>query len=696
MFENHSEKLQADDGKGVAMAALELALILLATVLISAVLDQMLPRLPLPLIQIACGVVVAVVSEGSVDITLNPDLFLVLFIAPLLFNEAREADKTSLWRNRPSMLSFAIGLVVAIVLAVGFTVHAVVPSVPLAAAFALGAALGPTDPIAVASVSKRASISDRHKSVLQGESLLNDASGIVSFQFAIAAVTTGYFSALDAVGSFAYMFFVAIIVGVLLGVAFVKAASAMRDWGLENTTFHVALEFLAPFFAYLLGEFIEVSGVIVVVACGITMSTAPRDMGPALSRMNIVSSSVWKVVTFALNGVVFVMLGTQLPQAFGDLWIDSGIRNSDLIVYVLVISAIMVGMRFIWTLISETRVFHGLGKKPSMSERLRSAAVMTMSGSKGAITLAIMFSIPRYVTQGTGISAFPQRDLLIFLACGVILVSLLLATFVVPLLAPRKDDSPQAAERDSEAAADILRAVIEELTARQTPKNRKALGKIIVQYTERLERFKGKRDLEDESDLELRLQALSWEQEYVLDLIEADEVPPIEGYQYVSRLSRIVNMMKREERHRLAVLAWWRRVRIVARKVMNRVHRKLPGDSPAPTDSAQAIRSIQVKANEYVVARLKEIMPESDIQSEKISQLIGEYEHTLQLIKGPAPSITAMTRQVSPDLEMQRLALRIELEKIQDAYDEGLISRNAAQKMRKNVYLMQIDVEDYV
>ena len=103
-----------------------------------------------------------------------------------------------------------------------------------------------------------------------------------------------------------------------------------------------------------------------------------------------------------------------------------------------------------------------------------------------------------------------------------------------------------------------------------------------------------------------------------------------------------------------------------------------------------------MKANEYVVARLKEIMPESDIQSEKISRLIGEYEHTLQLIKGPAPSITAMTRQVSPDLEMQRLALRIELEKIQDAYDEGLISRNAAQKMRKNVYLMQIDVEDYV
>ena len=678
------------------MAALEFGLILLATVLVSAVLDQMLPRFPLPLIQIACGVIVGIVPGDTADITFNPDLFLVLFIAPLLFNEAREADKTSLWRNRHSMMSFAIGLVVAIVLAVGFAVNALVPSVPLAAAFALGAALGPTDPIAVASVSKRASIDDRQKSVLQGESLLNDASGIVSFQFAIAAVTTGYFSVSAAVGRFAYMFFVAVIVGVLLGLVFVKAASAVRGWGLENTTFHVALELLAPFIAYLLGEFIDVSGVIVVVACGITMSSVPRDMGPSLSRTNIVSTSVWRVMTFALNGVVFVLLGTQLPQAVGDLWADAGISNFDLVKYVLIISAIMVGMRFLWTLASELRVFHHLGEHLSVAERLRSAAVMTMSGSKGAITLAIMFSIPRYVIDGAGISTFPQRELLIFLACGVILVSLLLATFVVPLLAPRKDDPSQTVERDNEAVAGSLRGVIEELTARQTQKNRKAYGRVIAQYTERLERFKEKRDLENESDVELRLQALAWEQEYVLELIEADEVSPVEGYQYMSRVARIASMIRRDEHRRLAFLAWWRRVRIVTRKMLNRLHNKLPGETQLHAGSSLALRDIQVKANEHVIKRLKEIMPESDIQSEKISQLIGEYERTLSLIRGSTFSITAMTRQVNPDMEVQRLALRIELEKIQEAYDDGLISRAAAQQMRKNVYLMQIDVEHYV
>ena len=175
---------------GGTVAALELALVMLITVLVSAILDQLIPRISLPLIQIALGVIVAVVAQGQITISLNPELFLVLFVAPLLFHEAREADKVNLWNNRRSMLSYAIGLVVAIVLVVGFTVHAMVPTIPLAAAFALGAALGPTDPLAVASVSAQADIPERQKTTLQGESLLNDASGIVSFQFAVAAVVT--------------------------------------------------------------------------------------------------------------------------------------------------------------------------------------------------------------------------------------------------------------------------------------------------------------------------------------------------------------------------------------------------------------------------------------------------------------------------------------------------------------------------
>lgn len=676
------------------MATLELALVLLAVVLLSAVLDQVIPRVSLPLIQIACGIVVALIAHRQISITLNPELFLVLFIAPLLFHESREADKASLWQNRRSMLSYAIGLVVAIVLVVGFAVHALIPSIPLAAAFALGAALGPTDPIAVASISKQADINERQQTTLQGESLLNDASGIVSFQFAVAAVVTGTFSAAEAIGEFLIEFFGALAVGIALGFVLVKFAEKVRDMGLENTTFHVLLEILTPFIAYLLGEAIGVSGVILVVACGITMSLVPRNLGPAASRMNIVSSSVWNVLTFALNGVVFVLLGTQLPQAFGGIWVDEGINNLDLVIFIPVITALMHGMRFIWTLASDALAFHEAGEQRSIGERVRSALVMTLAGSKGAITLAIMFSLPIYINTGTSVEGFPQRDLLIFLSSGVILTSLWLATFIVPLLAPRAVDSSATRERDNEATADILRAVIEELTARQTEENRAAIGPVIEQYTDRLERYKERKDLFDESDQELRIKVLEWEQEYVLELIEADEVPPLEGYQYVSRAARIESMVKHGKNRRLALIRWWRRMRVFARKYWNKLNKRQHGEGPRT--SGRIMRDIQVRASEYVIERLEDEMAASPYQSEKISQLAGEYRRTVAMLRGPAPSITALTKSVETDLNATRLGLRIELEQIQIAYEEGRISRAGAQRMREAVYLMQIDLEDYM
>lgn len=679
------------------MDALVLALVLLATVLASSVFDQLIPRIPLPLIQIACGVLVSVLARGQIQITLNPDLFLVLFIAPLLFNEAREANNLSLWKNRRIMLSFAIGLVVAIVLAVGFLVNWLVPSIPLAAAFALGAALGPTDPLAVQSVSKQADIPARQKVTLQGESLFNDASGIVSFQFAVAAIVTGSFSVLEALKSFAIEFFGALIVGIILGYALVKAADKVRDWGLDNTTFHVLLELLSPFIAYLLGAAIGVSGVILVVACGITTTLVPRSFAPSISRMNIVSTSVWKVFAFALNGVVFVLLGTQLPQAFFGMWDDIGMSNVDLFLYIMAITVAMYAIRLLWTLMTEAVSLRRARKTVTLPERLRSASIMTFSGAKGAITLAIMFSLPfTIVTDGTT-QAFPQRDLLIFLASGVILLSLLIATFAVPLLAPREDDQSKTREKDIEGKAEVLRAVIEELAERQNDENSEAMSQIITQYAERLERFKEEEDLDDDSFDELRIMVLGWEQEYVLDLVERDEVPPLEGYQYVSRAARIASMIEREKRKTLALARWMRRTRTFGRKMWKRLWNRLPGDSEAPmSESASIMRDIQVRASERVITLLEEEMAHSEFQSEKIGTLIAEYQHTVSLLKGPAPSITAITRNSEIDLETTRLALRIELEKIQAAFEEGLISRRAMRKMRENVYLMQIDLDDQV
>lgn len=176
------------------MEYLVIALLYIGAVLVSSVLDQFLRGVSLPLVQMAVGVAIYFFVELPIDVTINSELFLVMFIAPLLFDESRNISNRILWENRNTVLSLAIGLVVVSVLVVGFVLHWLVPSISLAAAFALGAALGPTDAVAVASLGKTIKLGTRQKASLLGEALLNDASGIVSFQFAIAAAVTGYFS----------------------------------------------------------------------------------------------------------------------------------------------------------------------------------------------------------------------------------------------------------------------------------------------------------------------------------------------------------------------------------------------------------------------------------------------------------------------------------------------------------------------
>lgn len=201
------------------MEMLEFVLLLLAAVLVSAVLDQVTPRVSLPLVQIALGAVIILLVGAPVDVAIDPELFLVLFIAPLLFDESRHASKRGLWDNKGAIVSLAVGLVLATVLVVGFVLNWLEPSIPLAAAFALGAALGPTDAVAVSALGKDIRLSSRQKSLLSGEALINDASGVVSFQFAIAAAITGSFSLANAAQSFAINFFGGIAVGLVVGLA---------------------------------------------------------------------------------------------------------------------------------------------------------------------------------------------------------------------------------------------------------------------------------------------------------------------------------------------------------------------------------------------------------------------------------------------------------------------------------------------
>lgn len=676
------------------METFVLALLLLAAVLVSSIIDQLVPKVSSPLIQIGLGLLIALIAPSQINTAFDPDLFLVLFIAPLLYDEAKSVDKTALWRNRKPVLSLAIGLVVVTALIIGFVVHAVIPSIPLAAAFALGAALGPTDAVAVASLSKETSIPDRQKSILEGESLINDASGIVSFQFALAAAVTGSFSLLNASIDFVISFFGGIFFGVALGYAANFLVRRVRSIGLENTTFHVLFEVFAPFIIYLVANAFGASGIIAVVAAGLVNVISPRAIGPSISRMNIVSSSVWRVLSFALNGVVFVLLGTQLPNAMRRTWDDQTIDNFALIGYILALTFLLLFIRFLWVLAMERVHNRASGNRHKLNrEDLKSALVMSLAGPKGTITLAVLFTIPTLISASP-LSYFPQRNLIIFLACGVIVVTLLLATFVVPLLAPKqKQEKDDRIREETACNIEILRNVIEGLNASQTPETRRATRTVIHSYNERITRIKETHGIENESNANLRLQALQWEKEYIEKLIEEKNVHPVVGYQYLNRLARIGQLIQHST-GRWSLQSIYLRIRATLRILFHNVVHGLPGVSLPK--GAEAAREVQVKAAEHVIHKLQQAVSDTDVPTEDASALLLEYQRTCVAMRNTSPSITAIAHANDKVDDVRRLGLRLELEQIQAMYEEERLCRASVKRMRDNVHLMQMDLEDNV
>ncbi len=676
------------------METLTLSLLLLAAVLLSSIIDQVVPRVSLPLVQIATGVVIGFLASGSIDIELDPEIFLVLFIAPLLFDEAKNADKASLWRDKKPILSLAIGLVVATTLIIGFAVNFFIPSIPLAAAFALGAALGPTDAVAVSSLSKQIDIPEREASLLKGELLLNDASGIVSFQFALAAAITGTFSLLHATTDFLIEFVGGLVVGIVLSWLAKLLVRKVREIGVENTTFHVLFEVFTPFLVYLLAQSIHVSGIIAVVVAGLFNVITPRTIGPSVARMSIVSSSVWHVIAFALNGIVFVLLGTQLPNAMRSTWDDISINNFLLIGYIVGITVVLLGTRFIWVLCMEKVHLHG-NEERFTKQSLQEVLITTLSGAKGTITLSIMFTIPVYVSLAPPVR-FPQRDLLIFLACGVIVCTLLIATFIVPLVAPKRNaarSEQEMRQRDAESMIDILRAVIEHLAAHQTDENRAATQIVIRSYNERIANVKERNDIEGEANIALRIQTLHWEEEKVLQMLNDGEVSGLAAYRYLSRLEQIEHLLK-HSRGRFSLRRLLFRVRTVLRRGVHTFVRELPNSSiTAGTDE---IRKIQIAAELHVIDILQAMVasPDEEVPTEDAANLLLEYQNSVAIIKNSLPTVTSAIRIGDRTDDVKCYAYSVELEQIQEMYEEERLSRATARRLRENVQMMQLDLDD--
>jgi len=441
-------------------------LILLMLVSVSKLVGRLIP-LPLPLVQIAAGALLAWPTLG-LHVALDPELFLFLFLPPLLFSDGWRMPKREFWRLRGPILTLAVGLVLFTVVGAGYFIHWIIPSIPLPVAFALAAVLSPTDAVAVSAITQdRLPTPLMH--MLQGEALMNDASGLVTFKFALAAAITGVFSLAEA----SLTFVLVAVGGLAIGVALSWLVGRLRAWmiarGWDDPATHVVFMLLLPFAAYVLAERLGASGILSAVAAGMMQSWL--DLLPRQTSTRLLNRSVWSLLEFAFNGLIFLLLGLQLPDIIkavtsheASLWPTLAWRCLD----VVAIFAVLVLLRYVWVqsiwrLIGVIRRWRGKSDLVLLPNA-RSCWLLTLGGVRGAVTLAGVMSVP--LLMGAG-KAFPERDLLIFIAAGVILLSLVAACIALPLLLRGVQRSPDdtlqqeaddAWRRTAEAAIHALEA----------------------------------------------------------------------------------------------------------------------------------------------------------------------------------------------------------------------------------------------
>jgi CPA1 family monovalent cation:H+ antiporter len=420
-------------------------LILLMLVSVSRLVGRVIP-LPLPLVQIAAGALLAWPTLG-LHVALDPELFLFLFLPPLLFSDGWRMPKREFWRLRGPILTLAVGLVLFTVVGAGYFIHWLLPTIPLPVAFALAAVLSPTDAVAVSAISQ-SRLPTPLMHMLQGEALMNDASGLVTFKFALAAAVTGVFSLANA----SLTFVLVAVGGLAVGVALSWLVGRLRAWmiaqGWDDPATHVVFMLLLPFAAYVLAERLGVSGILSAVAAGMMQSWL--DLLPRQTSTRLLNRSVWSLLEFAFNGLIFLLLGLQLPDIIKavvshepTLWPTLLYRCLD----VVAIFSALVLLRFIWVqsiwrLSVLLRRLRGKGQLTQVPTA-RSCWLLTVGGVRGAVTLAGVMSVPMLM----GSEAFPERDLLIFIAAGVILLSLVSACIALPLLLRGIEKSPDDKRR---------------------------------------------------------------------------------------------------------------------------------------------------------------------------------------------------------------------------------------------------------
>jgi CPA1 family monovalent cation:H+ antiporter len=475
----------ANPASFAGVAAFESTLILLLLLAALSVIGRRLPW-PLPITYVVGAGLVAL-WPAFPRVALDPGVFFLCFVPPLLFSDGWLMPLRDFWSAKRPILTLATGLVVFTTLAVGLVAHWLVPGLPLAMAFALGAVVSPTDAVAVSAVTQRLKVPPRLTATLNGESLMNDATGLVGFKFALGAVAAGAFSLPAATLDFALVALGGLAVGLAVSWLVGRLRDLLQRVHGSDALLETTLSLLTPYAAYLAAGALGLSNILAVVAAGLFAGWRDPLRMDAVTRQT--TWSTWMVVLFWLNGLAFVLLGLQLPAILDS--VNSSYSAGQLALFTAVVSGTAILTRLVWVYaggalagLLSARGVPGEGRPPWSW-----LTVAGWAGMRGTITLAAALSIPFAMDDGT---PFPGRDMVIFLAAGVIVVTLLLQgttlETLIRWLRVQPDDTQAREDRLARVTAvDAgLKYLREAARNQDSPEESAALAAVIGEYEHRI------------------------------------------------------------------------------------------------------------------------------------------------------------------------------------------------------------------
>ncbi|MBC3060432.1 sodium:proton antiporter [Staphylococcus hominis] len=675
------------------MEIFETILIFLAVVIVSSFVHTFIPKVPLAFIQIILGMILFILPV-PVEFNFDSELFMLATIAPLLFVEGVNVSRVHLRRYIKPVMLMALGLVITTVIGVGLFIHLVWPDLPIGAAFAIAAILCPTDAPAVQAITQGKVLPKGAMTILEGESLLNDAAGIISFKIAVGVLVTGAFSLFEAIQQFLIASIGGAIVGLLIGILLVRFRLTLTRRGIENINMFVFLQLLTPFVTYLVAELFHASGIIAAVVAGLVHGFERDRIAQTRTRLQLSYNHTWNILGYALNGFVFSILGFLVPEVIVKI-IKSEPHNLLFLIGITLLVALAVYVfRFIWVYVLYPLFYlsvspfqklmndDGTNTKEKPPKRSMYALIMTFCGVHGTISLAIALTLPYYLENH---ESFKYRNDLLFISSGMVILSLVIAQIILPFVTKNAPPPKIGSMNFKEARIYILEHVIDYLNKRSSFETSYRYGNVIKEYHDKLTFLKSvEKDDENSKELE-RLQRIAFNVETKTLEKLADE-----GEITESMLENYMRFAERTQVYRQASLI--RRIIVGIRGLLLKRHirtRTNAASSLSVTENLMELSKINKRVHYNVVSRLvKEANEDNKLE---VGMICDGY---LMRIDNLSPSNFFNTRSEDSITKIKLNALREQRRILTELISDEEITEATALKLREAINYDEMVIVD--